>query len=1297
MMMTGHRRATTTSIFTMRLAFKLQLVLLINLLYRLSIVAHPSSKPYIPFRTNPFDPASGQHHELVWDDSPTTKSTVRFYRPEVDDAAKKDCPFQFSLGVSTSSGSASVSVDGADPILSATAKAFGIIQPPVIFPIHPSQGPGRQVLYTTQYEHLNLLSPVTVSGSSGGRGVTKEDAMIKEGLAQLPDFPLLFESSSFLTSPLVHDVNGDGIPDAILSDYDGGIYMIGLYAKPGTKRYFHRAQVPRLFVRRNWVEERLKEATPHASQERKNETPGEDPHDPYHSYFEYTYTDGSKTKGDVLQGVTANVLGQDTTDLKGLVERRSRLVKPEPKAEAQEQETEPKEEEQQVAGHTDQHHRRLQSQEVSANEVKEDGSQVVHAATDGKKEFENAPQQQIITEHEQPKQEQQTDVSKQDVALGAQHLGIENEAPKQEPVTETQKQEPKEAERNEPKEAPKHLVGADSPKEAQQAEVGKAEPPKQEPEVANSDKQAGESVVQMQVPETDIQKQALSQDQATEVQIKAPEGRVENQAPEAVSSRQTTPQADEQKQGKAGAKTEREVLGADARQNPAQNADAQKLLQHDSSQQQVPGSDPHNTQRDAQNNAHGSGAQVPITGTDTAGDSASKDAKVDDQTWEQIRGGEGGGSWDDAAVGHEDKPTAMKSKDLGDDYKRYPKDDEVRAYGGYDDYYGDRMGRVRERESYYDDKHYVRLPPHILAAPVIAEVPKQYDSNNAVEEILLVPVSYYMDEDEYDGLFSYRRFEHTDHGDETEVKRGMYVASALMVYSLGESPRWGRQEHLDLSTDYTAPENATLMQDFPLLDDKTRMGAFALSSPTVADIDGDGTLEVLIGTSMGLVYTLDARMLYSKDGWPVQMQRPVETRILVEDVRGDTNLEAFIADVEGNVVCLDHKANKLWHRNLAKSVGVAGTDVTSFSAMTLGDVDGDGNLDLVLALGIKDAELSETVFVFALSAATGADVPNFPIAFKSKKRSEEELVDYLPRRKIPQPLLVDLHGDQTHLKSFLHRNGTKWTKRTQKNSQSAPHGGKAAGLHIVAPLGSTLYIIEAGSGCVQSIEIGDDIEAMVQADDVHGTNSLDLVVSTVSGNVITLESSSPFHPLNTWNHGEVRGSKNSFAHGYSASQGIFVHEESRQFRDIFGIYVPVTFEIFDNRPGIASEPSKRVYQVEVRDGTSSLRPILRKNYDATGKYTERVYIPYGPGFYTLTVVLKTTHGLTYEDNFHLGYNVHYMDGFGILLWLPLVAAAICIVICGRKKGHWDDDEFGVSERSGQNLGILGRATLPTSS
>lgn len=58
-----------------------------------------------------------------------------------------------------------------------------------------------------------------------------------------------------------------------------------------------------------------------------------------------------------------------------------------------------------------------------------------------------------------------------------------------------------------------------------------------------------------------------------------------------------------------------------------------------------------------------------------------------------------------------------------------------------------------------------------------------------------------------------------------------YIAGGLVVFDLRTHQiKW--TQHLDLSTDHT------------------QFRAYVYSSPTLADIDGDGKLEVIVGTSM---------------------------------------------------------------------------------------------------------------------------------------------------------------------------------------------------------------------------------------------------------------------------------------------------------------------------------------------------------------------------------------------------------------------------------------------------------------
>lgn len=67
---------------------------------------------------------------------------------------------------------------------------------------------------------------------------------------------------------------------------------------------------------------------------------------------------------------------------------------------------------------------------------------------------------------------------------------------------------------------------------------------------------------------------------------------------------------------------------------------------------------------------------------------------------------------------------------------------------------------------------------------------------------------------------------------------GKYVAGGIVVFNLDtKQVKWHTQ--LDMSTE------------------TGNFRAYIYSSPTVVDLDGDGNLDILVGTSFGLFYVLD--------------------------------------------------------------------------------------------------------------------------------------------------------------------------------------------------------------------------------------------------------------------------------------------------------------------------------------------------------------------------------------------------------------------------------------------------------
>ncbi|GAX12605.1 hypothetical protein FisN_13Lh065 [Fistulifera solaris] len=953
-------------------------LLLLCLAPSLTVKANPSSKPYIAYRTSPYD--QDLEHRIDWTTTISKHLDASNKITSYKNIPKEQCPLQFSLGYSQRPHSAH-------------GPALAIRHPPGLHTIYPAQGLGRQVIYTTQYEHLDVLTPALLE--TPGQTIT-------EALMQSADFPLLLESSSFHTSPIVHDVNGDGIQDAIVVDYDGGISVTGLIANP--ERYLHHTQIPRLFVRREWMQGRIDEILHRTVNEEgdADQTPskrgGSKPHDPYHSYFEYFYSGNGPIKEELLRGVTANMIHQESEQVDALMKRRSR--------------------------------RSENTKSDQKSYTDKEGSDVEEVEEDAE---ESRRRRRIYGDDERRLEEQHR---------------LDNEE--------------------------RH-------REIQE----------------NSDAHESEESLRQGNLDTNAS----------------------NDAGKYMS-----------RQDANGHPKEWEVDGADIH-----------FLDH-------------------------------VTDLNIAVDKLH-------------------GNGDTEAHGNED--------------------------------------RIRE------DHHDLKFDEHA------ADSSEDKGGSGAEDEV------------RQDGAIDDAFFTRDDDA--------------------------AGSEELPGTDEYAADVMA----------DHSKMGAFALGTPTVADLNGDNSMEVLIGTSMGMVYAFDARHMFKRDHWPIQMPRPVESRILVEDVTGDTNLEVFVADIGGNVACFTSQAKLIWHRSIIDALQLnEWEEIAASSPLSLGDVNGDGVLDVVMSIDIEGLG-----FVLAFNAATGESLSHFPMELeKLTKEGEKEFVGDVHRR-IAQPLLIDLHGDQSHIEKYIRRNGGQWRPKS-KTWSHAPSGGSAPGLHIVQPFRDQLYIIEGGSGCTQSVAVGDQVTAMVQADDVHGTGRLDLVVATSTGKIITLESNSPWHALNTWTHGELRGRENAHAHGYSASQGIFVHDVSRGFMDILGIYVPVTFEIFDNRPNIHNEPIRRVYKVEIRDGTSSKRALWRGEYNQSGVYTERVYIRYGPGFYSLSVVLRTSHGLVYEDNFPVRYNIHFMEGLGILLWLPLLLASAAILFCGSRKGSLEDDDLTEIRGSTGSLGILGRA-LPT--
>ena len=251
-------------------------------------------------------------------------------------------------------------------------------------------------------------------------------------------------------------------------------------------------------------------------------------------------------------------------------------------------------------------------------------------------------------------------------------------------------------------------------------------------------------------------------------------------------------------------------------------------------------------------------------------------------------GGEDGGDQDMEDPGIPDFGEGGGAEGLGDDFYGDPRD----RLGMHDDFSGEPNTVYGERSMYgygelhgmngaddmyfyygrggtggYNESDFVLVDAHVLGSPSLADV----NGDGHLE--LIMAVSYYFDKVQYMDK-SKLDFEPSD-----------YVAGGVVCWDL-QSQSWSWTVHLDLTTD------------------RSHFTALIQDSPTVADLDGDGRSEVIVGTSMGLLYVLDGETGFTRRFFPMQFHQ-IQCQVVAADIWGGPNLEIIVADMGGNLVVLD--------------------------------------------------------------------------------------------------------------------------------------------------------------------------------------------------------------------------------------------------------------------------------------------------------------------------------------------------------------------------------------------------------
>lgn len=159
-----------------------------------------------------------------------------------------------------------------------------------------------------------------------------------------------------------------------------------------------------------------------------------------------------------------------------------------------------------------------------------------------------------------------------------------------------------------------------------------------------------------------------------------------------------------------------------------------------------------------------------------------------------------------------------------------------------------------------------------------------------------------------------------------------------------------------------------------------------LASPAVGDLDGDGNSEIIIGTGQDnpAVYALQSDGALFSNCWPNPVNGSVYSSCAIGDLDSDptTGLEIVVGTSKGQVTLINSRSHNMegWPQQIYGSA----------TAPVLGDLDGDGRLDIVLG--------SSTGKLYAWDA-NGQFIKDFPHQTGEWIRSS--------------PVLGDIDGDSS--------------------------------------------------------------------------------------------------------------------------------------------------------------------------------------------------------------------------------------------------------------------------------------------
>ena len=164
--------------------------------------------------------------------------------------------------------------------------------------------------------------------------------------------------------------------------------------------------------------------------------------------------------------------------------------------------------------------------------------------------------------------------------------------------------------------------------------------------------------------------------------------------------------------------------------------------------------------------------------------------------------------------------------------------------------------------------------------------------------------------------------------------------------------------------------DGTLFPNFP-----AALSAPVLSSAAVGDLNSDGNLEILVVTISGSLEAISSNTGANLIGWPYAIGFGSTNGPSIVNIDSDVDPEVLIATTPGSVFAINHDGSLIWNQDIEADIR---------TGIVTADFNNNGNKDICF--------IDQTGSIHLLDQA-GNNLPNFPVAIGETVESTPVIVD----------------------------------------------------------------------------------------------------------------------------------------------------------------------------------------------------------------------------------------------------------------------------------------------------------------